>query len=241
MAGEQLGVGIDLSLVIPAYNEESRLPSGVAAALAHLRARGLPFEVVLSDDGSTDGTLDWMEAQAAAEPEVRVVSHRPNRGKGRAIADGVAASTGRLVLVSDADFSTPIDQLPRLELALTAGAGVAIGSRAKKGAREIDQPLHRRLMGKVFNLIVQAILLPGLWDTQCGFKLLEGDLARRLCAELRIDGFAYDVELLWRARGAGAAIAEIPVRWLNSDSTRVAPMRDSLRMLRDVVALRVRG
>jgi dolichyl-phosphate beta-glucosyltransferase len=139
------------------------------------------------------------------------------------------------------DFSAPIDELPKLVAAMAAGADVAIGSRAKRGAREVDQPLYRRAMGKTFNLLVQALLLPGIWDTQCGFKLLRGEVARRLCAEVRTDGFAYDVELLYRARRSGYRICEIPVRWINSDTTRVSVLRDPARMFVDVLKIRFSG
>jgi dolichyl-phosphate beta-glucosyltransferase len=118
---------------------------------------------------------------------------------------------------------------------------LAIGSRAKRGAREVDQPVYRRAMGKTFNLLVQALLLPGIWDTQCGFKLLRGEVARRLCAEVRTDGFAYDVELLYRARRSGYRICEIPVRWINSDTTRVSVLRDPARMFVDVLKIRFSG
>jgi dolichyl-phosphate beta-glucosyltransferase len=144
------------------------------------------------------------------------------------------------VLLSDVDFSAPIDELSKLEEAIADGADVAIGSRAKRGAREVDQPLHRRLMGKSFNLLVQSLLLPGIWDTQCGFKLLRGDVARELAGQLRIEGFAYDVELLYLAKLSGYRVCEIPVRWVNSDITRVSALRDSRRMLQDVVRLRLR-
>jgi dolichyl-phosphate beta-glucosyltransferase len=163
-----------------------------------------------------------------------------NRGKGRAIVEGLKSSQGELVLLSDVDFSAPMDELPKLEQAIAGGADLAIGSRAKKGAREVDQPLHRRLMGKTFNLIVQSLLLPGIWDTQCGFKLLRGEVARQLAPEIHVDGFAYDVELLYLAKRAGYRICEIPVRWMNSDITRVSALRDSSRMLRDILRLRFR-
>jgi dolichyl-phosphate beta-glucosyltransferase len=163
-----------------------------------------------------------------------------NQGKGRALASGMALSTGDVVLVSDADLSTPIDELPKLETMLRDGADIAIASRAKRGAEiEIAQPPHRVLMGKVFNLIVQALLLPGLWDTQCGFKLFKGRSGRELFSKLRTDGFAYDVEVLYRARCAKLVIAEVPVRWQHSAPTRVAAIRSSLQMLRDIFKIRL--
>jgi dolichyl-phosphate beta-glucosyltransferase len=230
--------GVDLSVVVPCFNEESRLPVPLATTLAYLRASGRAYEVVLVDDGSQDGTARMIGETERAHPEVRGVYLPGNRGKGRAAAEGVAVTSGDLVLVSDADFSAPIGELPRLEAAIEAGADVAIGSRAKRGAREVDQPVHRRLMGKGFNLVVQALLLPGLWDTQCGFKLFRGPVARDLFGRLRTDGFAYDVEVLYEARRSGREVTEVPVRWINSDTTRVQALRHSRQMLADVLRIR---
>ncbi len=228
-----------LSLVVPCFNEESRLPASLVVAQEFLRRRGASFELILVDDGSADRTPDLIREAAQASGAVRCVLLPANRGKGRAIAEGVRVSCGQEVLTSDADFSAPIGELPKLEAALAAGADIAIGSRAKRGAREVDQPLHRRAMGKGFNLLVQGLLLPGLWDTQCGFKLFRGEVARDLFGRLRTDGFAHDVEILYLARRAGYLVSEVPVRWINSDSSRVEPMRHSGEMLRDVVRIRL--
>ncbi len=229
-----------LSVVVPAFNEQDRLPQSLDLALPYLEATGRSFELILVDDGSADSTLQIMRAAEAGHPSVRVVALKPNRGKGRALAEGVAASAGELVLLSDADFSTPIDELPKLEEALARGAAVAIGSRGKRDSQvEVSQPVYRVLMGKGFNLIVQALLLPGLWDTQCGFKLFRGEAARELFRGLRTDGFGYDFDVLYRAKLAHQEIVEVPVRWLNSPSSRVSPVRDSLEMLVHVVRLRI--
>jgi dolichyl-phosphate beta-glucosyltransferase len=228
-----------LSVVIPAFNEEARLPAALATAIPFLEARRTPFELILVDDGSRDGTLNLMCEAESCHSSVRVVALERNRGKGRALAEGVAVSSGDTVLLSDTDFSTPISELPKLEAALAGGADVAIASRAVKGARQVEQPPHRVVMGKIFNLAVQLLLLPGLWDTQCGFKLFRGPAARELFELLRTDGFAYDVEILYRARRRGWRIAEIPVHWVHSAPTRVAPFRHSAQMLRDVLRIRL--
>ncbi len=229
----------DLSVVVPAYNEERRLPVTLAAVLPWLEARGPSFELILVDDGSLDGTLDLMREWASKHPAVRVVAQSPNRGKGRALAEGVKVACGRLVLVSDADFSTPITELGKLEEAIRGGADIAIGSRAKRGARvEHSQPFYRVLMGKTFNLVVQALILPGLWDTQCGFKLFRSEVAHDLFAALTTDRFGYDVDVLYRARRRRLRIAELPVRWINSPETKVNAVRDSSQMLKDILRLR---
>jgi dolichyl-phosphate beta-glucosyltransferase len=230
---------VDLSVVVPCFNEESRLPSSLAAAQAYLEATGRAYELILVDDGSRDCTPRLIHDAERANPQVCGISLPENRGKGRALAAGVLASRGELVLLSDADFSAPIEELPKLEAAIAAGAAVAIGSRAKRGAREVDQPLHRRAMGKGFNLVVQALLLPGLWDTQCGFKLFRGQVARDLFGRMRTDGFAYDVEVLYLARRSGWEVSEVPVRWINSTTTRVQTVRHSSEMLMDVLRIRL--
>ena len=229
-----------LSIVIPAYNEEARLPETLRRIERYLAGRDLGYELILVDDGSHDQTLEVMKAAATGDHCVKIVALPRNRGKGRALAGGIAVSSAGLVLVSDADLSTPIDELTKLESMLEAGADIAIASRAKRGARiEISQPPHRVLMGKVFNLIVQALLLPGIWDTQCGFKLFKGDLGRELFSALKTDGFSYDVEILYRARRKRLTIAEVPVRWQHSAPTRVATFRSSLDMLKDVIRIRL--
>src|SRR5215472_15777964 len=162
-----------LSVVIPAYNEERRLPLTLGTVVAHLREVGRPFEVIVVDDGSADGTAGLARA---AGPEV-VVLARAHRGKGAAVRAGVLASTGELTLVTDADLSTPIAELARL-LAALAGCEIAVGSRHVAGARiEVPQRLDRRLMGRAFNLLVRALLLPGMRDTQCGAKLFRREVA----------------------------------------------------------------
>ena len=229
------------SVVVPAFNEARRLPSALETLLPYLEARGETFEVVLVDDGSADDTLRLMRAAALANPVIRVVAQSPNRGKGRALAEGIRVTEADLVLVSDTDFSTPITELDKLLAALAAGADIAIGSRARRASQvERSQPLYRVLMGKTFNLIVQALILPGLWDTQCGFKLFRGDVARELFADLTTDGFGYDVDVLYLARRRRYRIAEVPVRWINSRESKVSPLGSSLEMLGDILRLRFR-
>lgn len=237
-----MGAALELSVVIPAFNEQERLPGTLASVKRYLECRRLRAELILVDDGSQDQTPRLMEEAAAEQPYVKVVRLETNRGKGRAIAAGVEVSRGRLVLVSDADLSTPIEELDHLKVALEEGAGVAIASRALRLSRiEVHQPVHRVLMGKCFNLVAQALFLPGLWDTQCGFKLFPGDAARLIFSQLEIDGFAYDVEALWRARKLGLSIREVPVTWRHSAPTRVSAIRHSAQMLADLIRLRLRG
>jgi dolichyl-phosphate beta-glucosyltransferase len=210
----------DLSVVIPSFNEAGRLPATLARIREHLAARGRPHEIVVVDDGSTDATA---EVARAAGGVVRVLRHQPNRGKGYATRRGMLAATGETRLMTDADLSTPIEDLASLEAALARGYDVAIGSRAVAGARiEVRQPAYREAMGRLFNLLVQALLLPGLSDTQCGFKLFTAEAAEAAFSVCRLDGFSFDVEALYAARRRGLRIAEVPVVWRNDAATRVS-------------------
>jgi dolichyl-phosphate beta-glucosyltransferase len=231
-----------LSVVIPCYNEELRLPRTIEQVERFLDGKRKEYELILVDDGSADGTRRVMDDAARRNPRIKIQALPHNRGKGRALAVGVEAARGDEILVTDADLSTPIEELDDLQAALDAGAGVAIASRALRASRvEVSQPLYRVLMGKGFNLIVQAVLLPGIWDTQCGFKLFRADVAHRVFAHLTTDGFGYDPEVLYRARKQGVKIVEVPVVWRNSAPTKVSPIRSSLDMLKHVVRVRFRG
>jgi dolichyl-phosphate beta-glucosyltransferase len=231
----------ELSVVVPAYNESERLPGTLSVIKPYLNSLGSSWELIIVNDGSSDKTGEVIHAAQALDPgRVWAVDLHPNGGKGRAVAAGVAASRGPLVLISDTDFSTPIGEWTKLKAAIDDGYDVAIGSRAKRGSKvEISQPAHRVLMGKIFNLIVQVVVLPGFWDTQCGFKLWKGPVAREIFEAMKLDGnVAFDVEVLYRARRAGYRIAEIQVRWYDSIPSRISPMRHSVEALRDIVKIR---
>lgn len=230
---------MDLSVVIPAYNEALRLGPTLQRVVEYLRQRGLRYEVLVVDDGSTDATAEV--AERFSGDGVQVLRQEVNRGKGAVLRAGVLASRGREVLLVDADMSTPIEDLEKLQPHL-AEAPVVLGSRAVEGADiMLHQPFYRELMGRTFNLIIRILGVRGLRDTQCGFKLLAGDVARQLFSEMTIERFAYDVELVWLARRHGYEVAEVGVRWADSASSRVNPVSDSSRMLWDVLALRWRS
>jgi dolichyl-phosphate beta-glucosyltransferase len=226
-----------ISIVIPAYNEEARLGGTLAAIVAWLDARREDYEIIVADDGSTDRTKEI--ARTYADHRVRVVPLEVNRGKGAAVRAGVLASLGDQVLFSDADLATPIEELEKLRAAIAQGADVAIGSRAIAGARiDVRQHPLRELMGRTFNGIVRTLVMGGIKDTQCGFKLFRGDVGRELFAQARVDGFAFDVEILYLARPR-YKVAEVPVVWRHVEQSKVSPGIDAARMLWDVVKLTV--
>ena len=227
-----------ISLVVPAYNEELRIGTSITKIAEYLRTQNDPWEIILVDDGSRDGTVAAANSAAqAAALSIRVIALPENRGKGAAVRAGVLGSSGDWVLISDADLSTPIEEWVKLR---EAGTRVAIGSRAvDESLIRQRQPLYRRTMGKVFNVLVRLLSVRGIRDTQCGFKWIEGALARDLFGDAKIDRFAYDVEILSMARQRGVEIAEIPVVWINSPQSRVAVVTDSVRMLRDLLRIRL--
>lgn len=234
-------MSLTASLVIPAYNEVNRIERCMrdAAAWRAGRPGGFDWEIILVDDGSADGTSSAarLAAEAARVP-LTVLVHAQNRGKGAAIRTGVLASSGDPVLVSDADLSTPLSEWTKLADKLPAHA-VAIGSRAIDGDMvRKQQPLYRVLLGRSGNKIIQLFALPGIRDTQCGFKLFRGGVARELFGSARIDRFAWDVEVLYLARRRGYSIAEVPVLWFNSPESKVSVWRDTPRTLWDVMRIR---
>lgn len=232
----------ELSIVIPAYNEELRLADSLAQVCEFCQARfgepGSRYEILVVDDGSRDDTV--VVALGFADFGVRVISLGVNRGKGAAVKQGVLESHGGLVLITDADLSTPIAEFERLRPHLADGA-LVFGSRAAAGARLTRrQPFHRELMGKTFNKLIRLAGVRGVTDTQCGFKLLDGAVARRLFRLIGTPGFAFDVELAWLAHRLGYPIVEVGVIWENSPSSRVDVLWDPPRMLLEVARFRWR-
>ncbi len=237
------GVAPTLSLVIPAYNEEARLPV-LLEALATSAAQAVDeagmelLETLIVDDGSTDRTRDILAAAAQHDARlVPVLDFAQNRGKGAAFASGVERARGEYVLLADVDLSTPLEELPKLTAAVREGADIAIGSRAVAGAVVERGPLHRKVLGNTFNGAVRLLTGLRLRDTQNGFKLFPADAAKELLAEQTCPGFAFDVELLMRADRAGLRIAEVPVRYVHDSRSSVRVASASAEMLRDVSGL----
>jgi dolichyl-phosphate beta-glucosyltransferase len=221
-----------LTIVIPAYNEEARLGPTLERVKVWLSEWGGSFEVLVVDDGSEDGTPAVAQAWADGHPGFAIHRLGENRGKGAAVREGFARSRGDFVLFSDADLSTPIDEYPRLQEVVDRGSDFVLGSRGLPGSDLIvRQAWHREWMGKTFNGLVRMLTGIPFRDTQCGFKLIRGPLARELAAEMKEEGFAFDVELILLASRKGVRVRELPVSWVNDERSRVDPIVDSARML----------
>ncbi|HEV7465515.1 MAG TPA: dolichyl-phosphate beta-glucosyltransferase [Candidatus Dormibacteraeota bacterium] len=230
-----------LSLVVPSYNEAERLPPSLARMREHLDASGEEYEVIVVDDGSSDGTAATAEHAAETWPQLRVLRLQRNQGKGAATRAGMLAARGAHRAFSDADLSTPLEELARLRFHLEGDCQVAIASRAGDAQIVVHQALRRELMGKTYNRLLQLLVLPGIRDSQCGFKVFTAAAAEACFGPLQTLRFGFDAEVLLRARRHGWRIAEVPVRWSHVEASRVHPVRDASRMLLDLVLLRLRG
>ena len=227
-----------LSLVIPAYNEEQRLPETLPLALEWLAKQSFTWEVRVVDDGSSDGTCDVVRALGKDEPRL-ILQAEPHRGKGGAVKAGMLASDADYRFLCDADFSMPVQEVERFLPPYLSGYDLAIGTREGPGAVRVDEPESRHLMGRVFNTLVTTALVPGIDDTQCGFKCFSAAAAERLFPLQTIDGFAFDVEVLFLARKAGMSIVEVPITWYYMEASSVKPVRDTWRMIKEVARIRI--
>ena len=228
----------ELSIIIPAYNEELRLPRTLGRIRAYIEATGISSEIIVVDDGSRDGTVQFMESQMAAWPALRLVKNPGNRGKGYSVRKGMLEARGKIVLFTDADLSAPIEEADKL-LAALASHDIAIGSRAMdRGLIEVHQPWTRELAGIIFNGIVRAVLGLKIEDTQCGFKAFRRDRSHIIFQQQRIDRFGFDPELLFLAKRNGLTIAEVPVRWANDSGTTVSFWDGARAMFFEVARVR---
>ena len=236
----------DLSLIVPAYNEERRLPATLERIAQYLSQRNFSCELVIVDDGSRDETSRVALGFGARHPWSRLLRYEDesgravNRGKGFAVRAAMLASVGTNVLFSDADLSTPIEEMEKLLPLIQSGAcDIAIASRALPGSNlTVHQPWHREAMGRTFNRLVRAAIGTDVRDTQCGFKALRGDVARRLFALARVDGFGFDTELIFLAAKKGLRVREIPVTWHHAEESRVNPLTAPAQMMRELIAVR---
>lgn len=230
-----------LSIVIPAFNEEARVPGTVEHIASYLRAHRYDAEIIVVDDGSTDATSARLNHLGEAIPELSVLTHAKNTGKGFAVRAGILRARHDAVLFSDADLATPFGEIEKLWPRFDEGHDVVIASRRAVDSQiRVAQPWHRRVMGVTFSALVSVLGVRGISDTQCGFKLFRTEQARKLFEPLRSKGFAFDVEILRRARRLGFRVAEVGVVWANHPDSRIRPLRDSVDMLIEMLSARVR-
>ncbi len=227
------------SVVVPAYNEGARLGATLEKVLAYVHAQGWDAEVIVVNDGSRDNTSDIVREHAAANPALRLVENPGNRGKGFSVRMGMLSARGRIVLFSDADLSSPIEEAPKLLQALEAGADIAIGSRWLRAETQTQrQPLYRQLFGRIFNLLLRLTLGLQFADTQCGFKAFKRPAVQAIFPLQKIERWGFDPEILFLARKFGFKVQEVPVAWGHSGGTRINPLIDGSRMFLEMLHIR---
>ena len=229
-----------LTIVIPAYNEDKRIVRTLDRVYDYMKEKEYDYEVIVVDDGSGDDTLlKVAESCLSADKRLRVIRNSENRGKGFSVKRGVLGSKGDYVLFSDADMSTPIEEVDKLFEGIKGGSDIVIGSRSTNGSDvKVRQPWYRERMGRVFNGFVRMFLLRGFNDTQCGFKLFKGDVIRSIAQDLKLDGFCFDVEILYLAEKRGYGIKEVGIVWNDSPDTKVQVWGSSLDMFIDLLRIR---
>jgi len=222
-----------LSIIIPAHNEETRLPHTLEQALAFLKTQAYDFEILVVENGSSDRTFEIASEFARAHPNLHVIREELP-GKGRAVRRGMLEAKGQHRFMCDADLSMSIEQLNRFLPPALENVDIAIGSREAKGSIRVDEPLYRHLGGRVINFAIRLLILPGLNDTQCGFKCFTASAAEQVFSRQRLMGWSFDIELLFIARRRGLSIREIPIRWRFDAETKLSAVQDALRMVRDI-------
>jgi dolichyl-phosphate beta-glucosyltransferase len=227
------------SIVIPAYNEGSRLGPTLEKVLGYIARQQYDAEVIVVNDGSRDNTADIVRGFAERNPVLRLVENPGNRGKGYSVRNGMLNARGRVVLFSDADLSSPIEEFPKLLAALENGADIAIGSRWLRAETQTQrQPLHRQIFGRIFNLLLRITLGLQFKDTQCGFKAFKQPAAKAIFPLQKIERWGFDPEILFLARKLGFNVQEVPVAWGHSGETRIHPLKDGSRMFLEMLRIR---
>jgi dolichyl-phosphate beta-glucosyltransferase len=231
---------ISVSIVVPAYNEESRIGGTLETLCEHMQQRPWDWEIRVVDDGSTDRTASIAATFASDEPRL-VVQREAHRGKGGAVRAGLLAARGGYRFMCDADLSMPISELKLFMPPLLDGFDVAIGVREGVGARRIGEPLYRHLVGRAFNRFVQRLILPGIEDSQCGFKMFTADAVAAIVPQASVDGWAFDVEILTIARARRLRVVEVPIEWHYRSDSRLSIVSDGAAMLRELLRIKARA
>ena len=229
-----------LSVIVPAYNEERRLPATLEKLRAYLSRQPFAYEILVVDNASTDRTAEIVREQASRDPAVRLVQ-LPARGKGIAVRTGMLQAAGRYRFFCDADLSMPVEELERFYPPQLNDMDIAIGSREAPGARRYGEPPYRHFTGRIFSIAVKLLILRGFEDTQCGFKCFRDTAAQDLFSRQRFNGWSFDVEVLYIARRRGYRIREVPISWHYQSDSRIRLVDDSLRMFADLLRIRWNG
>ena len=227
-------------MIIPAYNEEKRLPDSLAQVDRFVAAQPYPIELIIVNNNSRDTTPQIAQDFAATHPYARVL-YQPRQGKGAAVQAGMLDGKGEYLFICDADFSMPVEEISKFMPPMAEPYDVAIASREAPGARRIDEPEYRHLMGRIFNFIVRVLAIPQIQDTQCGFKVFRCDVARDVFSLQTIEGWGFDVEVLFIALQHGYKLIEVPITWYYRPQTKISPLRDSIKMVVEVLRVRVNG
>ncbi|HJW89415.1 MAG TPA: dolichyl-phosphate beta-glucosyltransferase [Anaerolineales bacterium] len=237
-----------LSIIIPAHNEEQRLPATLEQVISFLQSQPFKAEILVVENASQDGTLrmaqefaqELQRLEPAGAAEMRVLQE-PRRGKGLAVKLGMLAARGQYRFMCDADLSMPIEEIQRFLPPALEGVDIAIASREAAGAIRYNEPAYRHLVGRIFNTLIRLLALPSLQDTQCGFKCFRGLVAEELFRRQTLTGWSFDVEVLFIARRRGYRIVEIPIPWFYHPNSKISVVKDSLKMALDILAIRLRG
>ena len=229
-----------LSLIIPAYNEAERLPKTLPPVIDFLDAQPYGVELIIVNNNSRDDTRAVALRFAATRPYIRVLDEM-TQGKGAAVRSGMLAAEGEYLFMADADFSMPVEEIAKFLPPKLSQYDVAIGSREAPGAVRYNEPSYRHFMGRVFNFYVKVLAIPGFEDTQCGFKCFRREVARDILPHQTIDGWAFDVELLFIALRRSYHVVEVPVDWYYGENSRISPVRDTINMIREVLRIRYNG
>jgi glycosyltransferase involved in cell wall biosynthesis len=231
---------LDLSVVVPAFNEAGRIGSTLHALRTHLADRAWTWEIVVADDGSTDGTRRVVEQIAATDARI-VLLREPHRGKGGAVRAGMLAASGAHRFMCDADLSMPVHEIDRFMPPALGDAEIAIGTREGVGARRVGEPVLRHLAGRGFNVAVRALMVPGVHDTQCGFKMFTAGAADAVFPDVTVEGWGFDIEVLYLARRRGLRVREIPIEWHYRRESRLHLVRDGWGMFVELMRIRRRA
>lgn len=230
---------MEISIIIPCYNEEKRIKKTLEKIWEYFKSKEIDFEIIVVDDGSRDKTVEIVEKWKEGKENIKLIKHPKNKGKGAAVKTGVMNAEGNLILFTDADLSTPIEEYEKLKKFIDSGYDISIGSRGLKESKIlVPQPFFRRMIGRIFPFLVRLIVIRKFKDTQCGFKLFKKEVAKEIFKNLKTTGFAFDVEILYNSVKKRYKIKEVPVTWMNSPYSTVKIFRDSFKMFISLLKIR---